>query len=117
MRTPVIDCGVQLLRGRLDRSSAGFEHNHVVPGSRKLNGYNNSDRAAADNDDVTGGQLRGRDLVKLQDHGRGNLRQAWALASPIGANDANARTIRNPAAVLGQADWCECEKEASGAHR
>src|SRR5882757_784940 len=80
---PVINCGVQLLRGRLDRSSAGFEHNHVVPGSRKLNGYNNSDRAAADNNDLTGGQLRGRDLVKLQDHGRGNLRrrERWRLRS------------------------------------
>jgi hypothetical protein len=76
---PVIDCGVQLLRGRLDGSSAGFEHNDVVPGSRELNGYNNSDRAAADNNDVTGGQLRGRYLIKLQDHACCNLQTRTLL--------------------------------------
>jgi hypothetical protein len=85
VNTPVIDRGVQFLRSRLDRSSAGFEHNHLVPGPRKLDGYNNPDRSAADNNDVTSGQLRGVYLVEFEDHASGNLRtrerSPWGLRS------------------------------------
>jgi hypothetical protein len=75
MGMPVTHSGVQRLRGRVNCSPAGFEHNDLMPGSRKLNGCNNSNRAAADNDDVTRRQLRGRYLVKIEDHVSGNLRR------------------------------------------
>jgi hypothetical protein len=75
MGMPVIHSGVQRLRGRVNCSPAGFEHNDLMPGSRKLNGCKNSNRAAADNDDVTRRQLRRRYLVKIEDHMSGNLRR------------------------------------------
>jgi hypothetical protein len=73
MGMPVSHSGVQRLGGRVN-CFPGFEHNDLMAGSRKLNDCNNSYRAAADNDDVTRRQIRGRYLVKLEDHMTGNLR-------------------------------------------